>query len=190
MKNGLLIVMSGPSGVGKGTLREKIFEDKELNLAFSISMTTRAPRGQEQDGIDYFFVDTETFERYIQEGRLLEFAKFVGNYYGTSKDYVDKLLSEGKNVFIEIEVDGARQLMDKVRGPHAFSIFVLPPSIEELENRIRGRKTESEEKIQQRLARAHMELSRQNEYDYKIVNDDLNRAAEELKNIIRSRMNA
>lgn len=189
MKNGLLIVMSGPSGVGKGTLREKLFEDKSLNLAFSISMTTRAPRGQEQNGVDYFFIDIPTFERYIQEDKLLEYAQFVGNYYGTSKDYVEKLLSEGKNVFIEIEVEGARQLMQKVKGMNAFSVFILPPSLEVLESRIRGRKTESEEKIQQRLARAHMELSRASEYDYQIVNDDLDRAVNELKQIIISRIN-
>lgn len=188
MKKGLLIVMSGPSGVGKGSLREKIITDPTLNMSYSISMTTRAPRGAEKDGVDYFFVDQTTFEQYIQDGKLLEYAKFVDNYYGTPRQYVEDLLAQGKNVFIEIEVDGARQLMEKMRSNRAFSLFILPPSIEELEARIRGRKTESEEKIQQRLARAKMELSRQNEYDYRIVNDDLDRAANEIKQIILKRM--
>lgn len=188
MKKGLLIVMSGPSGVGKGSLREKIITDPTLNMSYSISMTTRAPRGAEKDGVDYFFVDQTTFEQYIQDGKLLEYAKFVDNYYGTPRQYVEDLLAQGKNVFIEIEVDGARQLMEKMRSNRAFSLFVLPPSIEELEARIRGRKTESEEKIQQRLARAKMELSRQYEYDYRIVNDDLDRAANEIKQIILKRM--
>lgn len=188
MKKGLLIVMSGPSGVGKGTIREKIISDERLNLVYSISMTTRAPRGQEKNGVDYFFVDVETFKKHIEEGKLLEYAQFVDNYYGTPREYVEQLREQGKNVFIEIEVDGARQLMNKMRGQDAFSIFILPPSIEELEARIRGRKTESEEKIQLRLERAKMELSRQNEYDYLIVNDDIDRASQEIKDIILKRM--
>lgn len=188
MKKGLLIVMSGPSGVGKGVLREKFINDERLNLVFSISMTTRAPRGNEKNGQDYFFVDEETFLAEVEKGNLLEHAKFVDNYYGTPKNYVEKLRSEGKNVFIEIEVNGAKQLMDKLRGPDAFSIFILPPSIEVLEERIRGRKTESEEKIQKRLERAKLEISRSNEYDYRVVNDDLDKAADEIKAIILSRM--
>lgn len=188
MKKGLLIIMSGPSGVGKGSIRERIINDPELNLAFSISMTTRAPRGQEQNGVEYFFVDPKTFEEKIAKGELLEWAKFVDNYYGTPRAYVEKLLEEGKNVFIEIEVNGAKQIMDKYRGKDTFSIFILPPSFEELEQRIRGRKTDSDEKIRLRLARAELEISRQNEYDYRVVNDDLDRCANEIKHIILERM--
>lgn len=188
MKKGLLIVLSGPSGVGKGAIREKIISDARLNLVYSISMTTRAPRGQEQNGKDYFFVDEETFLEEVAKGNLLEHAKFVDNYYGTPRSYVEKLRDEGKNVFIEIEVNGARQVMEKMRGHDAFSIFILPPNIDELENRIRGRKTESEEKIQQRLERAKLEISRSGEYDYCVVNDDLDKAADEIKAIILSRM--
>ena len=188
MKKGLLIIMSGPSGVGKGSIRERIINDPELNLAFSISMTTRAPRGQEQNGVEYFFVDNKTFEEKIAKGELLEWAKFVDNYYGTPRAYVEKLREEGKNVFIEIEVNGAKQIMDKYRGKDTFSIFILPPSFEELEQRIRGRKTDSDEKIRLRLARAELEISRQNEYDYRVVNDDLDRCANEIKHIILERM--
>ncbi len=188
MKKGLLIVMSGPSGVGKGALREKIIDDPRLNLVYSISMTTRAPRGQEVHGKDYLFVDQQTFEKHVASGDLLEYAKFVDNYYGTPKSYIEKLRLEGKNVFVEIEVNGAKQVMDKMRGKDAFSIFILPPSIDELEHRIRGRKTESEAKIQQRLERAKMELERSLEYDYRVINDDLDRAADEIKAIILSRM--
>jgi len=187
-KKGLLIIMSGPSGVGKGVLREKFINDPRLNLVFSISMTTRAPRGHEKNGVDYFFVDEATFLNHIESGNLLEHAKFVDNYYGTPLSYVEKLRNEGKNVFIEIEVNGAKQVMDKMRGKDAFSIFILPPSIEELEHRIRGRKTESEDKIQLRLARAKMEIERSVEYDYRIINDDLDKAAEEITKIILGRM--
>lgn len=188
MKKGLLIIMSGPSGVGKGTIREKIINDPALNLAFSISMTTRAPRGQEQNGVEYFFVDQATFEEKIKNDELLEWAKFVDNYYGTPRAYVEKLRNEGKNVFIEIEVNGAKQIMDKFRSHDAFSIFILPPSFEELEQRIKGRKTDSEEKIKLRLARAEMEISRRHEYDYQVVNDDIDRCAGEIKQIILDRM--
>ena len=132
MKRGLLIILSGPSGVGKGTVREQLFKEESLNLAYSISMTTRYKRPGEKEGIDYFFVDVDTFKKKIEQGELLEYAQFVGNYYGTPKAYVDQLLDEGKNVVLEIEVQGALQVMKKV--PDALTIFLVPPSMEELEN--------------------------------------------------------
>ena len=139
MKRGLLIILSGPSGVGKGTVREQLFKEESLNLAYSISMTTRYKRPGEREGIDYFFVDVDTFKKKIEQGELLEYAQFVGNYYGTPKAYVDQLLDEGKNVVLEIEVQGALQVMKKV--PDALTIFLVPPSMEELEKRIRGRRS-------------------------------------------------
>ena len=137
----MLIILSGPSGVGKGTVREELFKDDSLNLAYSISMTTRKPRPNERDGIDYF-IREEEFKNKIDEGKLLDNQLF-GNYYGTPKDYVDQLLNEGKNVVLEIEVQGALQVMKKC--PDATTIFIVPPSLEELERRIRGRRTEDEE---------------------------------------------
>lgn len=188
MNKGLLIIMSGPSGVGKGSIRERIINDPELNLVYSISMTTRAPRGLEKNGVDYFFVDEETFRQKVEHNEFLEYAKFVDNYYGTPRAYVEEIRAQGKNVFIEIEVNGAKQIMDKYRANDVFSIFVLPPSTAELEQRIRGRKTDSEEKIARRLERALQEISRQNEYDYRVINDDLNRCANEIKAIILERI--
>ena len=165
MKKGLLIILSGPSGVGKGAVRRVLMENNDMDLAYSISMTTRAPRPLETDGVDYFFVDDETFERNIAEGNLLEHASFVGNKYGTPKDYVEKLRNEGKNVLLEIEVQGAMQVLDKMKGDDIISIFLIPPSMADLEKRIRKRRTEPEEIIQARLKKARSEL--RYKYDYK-----------------------
>ena len=183
MQKGMLIILSGPSGVGKGTVREELFKDDSLNLAYSISMTTRKPRPNERDGIDYFFVEEEEFKNKIEEGKLLEWAQFVGNYYGTPKDYVDQLLNEGKNVVLEIEVQGALQVMKKC--PDATTIFIVPPSLEELERRIRGRRTEDEDIVQQRLAKARKEIATKNEYKYVVENDDLIAAKNKIADIIR-----
>lgn len=183
MKRGLLIVFSGPSGVGKGTIRSKFIDDRDLNLAFSISMTTRKPRPGEVDGVDYFFVDRKTFEQQIENDAFLEFAEFVGSYYGTPKAYVDKLRDEGKNVLLEIEVQGALQVASKV--PDALTIFIVPPSLDELERRIRNRRTEAEEIIQQRLAKASKELDLVGKYKYVICNDDPQLAADLTKTIIK-----
>ena len=128
---GLLIILSGPSGVGKGTVRQELFKDDSLNLYYSISMTTRKPRPNEVDGVDYFFVEEKDFLNKVANEELLEHAQFVGNYYGTPKFYVDQLLNEGKNVLLEIEVQGALQVMEKC--PNALTIFLVPPSFEELE---------------------------------------------------------
>ena len=180
----MLIILSGPSGVGKGTVREELFKDDSLNLAYSISMTTRKPRPNERDGIDYFFVEEEEFKSKIEEGKLIEWAQFVGNYYGTPKDYVDQLLNEGKNVVLEIEVQGALQVMEKC--PDATTIFLVPPSLEELERRIRGRRTEEEEIVQQRLSKARKEIATKDEYKYVVENDDVMAAKDKIAEIIKN----
>ena len=188
MKKGLLIVLSGPSGVGKGTVRKKVFKDESLNLAYSISMTTRSPRNMEKDGVDYFFVDIPTFKQMIEEDKFLEYTHFVGNYYGTPADYVEKLRNEGKNVFLEIEIEGAKEVLSKCHGDDVISIFLVPPSLEELERRIRGRKSESDDVIQERLAKAQREIGFRDRYQYVVVNDSLSKASYQIKNIIRRRI--
>ena len=165
-KNGKLFVIAGSSGVGKGTVRKIIFKDESLNLAYSISMTTRSPRNKEQEGVDYFFVSKEEFEERIKKDLFLEHAYFVGNYYGTPKEYVEQLRNEGKNVFLEIEVEGAKQVLSKCKGDDVISIFLLPPSLGELERRIRGRKSETEEVIQERLNKARREIGLRKNYEY------------------------
>lgn len=189
MKKGLLIILSGPSGVGKGTVRKIVMRDKSLNLAYSISMTTREPRAKEKDGVDYFFVSNEVFEENVANGNLLEHAEFVGNKYGTPSDYVEKLRNEGKNVILEIEVNGAKQVLAKIDKKDRVTIFLLPPSIEELESRIRHRRSETEDVIQARLEKAKREMSEQNKYDYVVVNDTVNKAASAIKSIIRRNIN-
>ncbi len=188
VNKGLLIVLSGPSGVGKGTIRKMLFKDKSLNLAYSISMTTRAPRKKEKDGVDYFFVSKEFFEQKLKEDRFLEHVYFVGNYYGTSKDYVDELRNQGKNVFLEIEVEGAKQVISKCENDDIISIFLMPPSLEELERRIRGRKSETEEVIQERLAKARKEINLKENYQYVVMNENVYNAKKEITRIIKSRM--
>lgn len=188
MKRGLLIVLSGPSGVGKGTVRKKVFKDLSLNLAYSISMTTREPRNSEKDGVDYFFVTLDQFQKMIEENRFLEFTRFVGNYYGTPAEYVEKLRDEGKNVFLEIEVEGAKSVLAKCEGEDVISIFLIPPSMEELERRIRGRKSEPDEIIQERLAKAKREIGFRDRYQYVVVNDNLSKASYRIKQIIRNRI--
>ena len=189
MKRGLLIIMSGPSGVGKGTVRLELVKDKKLNLFYSVSMTTRSPRPGEVDGSDYYFVSHEEFDRQIADGNLLEWAEFVGNKYGTPKDKVDAKRNAGVNVLLEIEVKGTGQVLSKLQGDKdVVSIFIAPPSIEELERRIRGRSTEPDDVIKKRLARCEAELELKSQYEYIVVNDDLAECVEEVKNIIRSRM--
>ena len=189
MKKGLLIVLSGPSGVGKGTVRKLVFEDESLNLAYSISMTTRSPRMGEEDGKDYFFVSKDYFEKAIENNELLEHARFVGNYYGTPKAYVEKLREEGKNDFLEIEVEGAKQVLSQYKEDDGvLSIFLLPPSLEELEKRIRERRSEPEDVIQERLGKAKREMGLKDNYQYNLVNDSIDAASEKIKNIIRSKI--
>ncbi|MGZ0085190.1 guanylate kinase [Caldibacillus thermoamylovorans] len=184
MKNerGLLIVMSGPSGVGKGTVRKALFSRPDINLHYSVSVTTRKPRAGEVEGVDYFFRTREQFEQMIRENKLLEWAEYVGNYYGTPIDYVEKTLAEGKDVFLEIEVQGAM----KVRRafPEALFIFLAPPSLKELEKRIVGRGTESKELIENRLRAAREELEMMDEYDYVVENDEVELACDRIKAIV------
>lgn len=188
MKRGLLIIMSGPSGVGKGTVRRLVMADKSLNLAYSVSMTTRPRREHETPGVDYFYVTKEEFQKTLDEDGFLEHAQFVGNYYGTPKAYVEKLRNEGKNVLLEIEVEGAKQVISKCHGSDVVTIFLIPPSMEELEQRIRKRGTESEEVIQQRLAKAQSELELKYAYDYPVINDTVKSAADQIRKIIRDKI--
>ncbi|MCR5491738.1 MAG: guanylate kinase [Bacilli bacterium] len=186
MHKGLLIILSGPSGVGKGTVRAKLMEDKSLNLFYSISMTTRPMRAGEQNGREYYFVTREEFEKQVAADNFIEHAEFVGNYYGTPKDKVEEALSEGKNVLLEIEINGAQKVLDKC--PDALSIFLVPPSMEALEARIRGRCTESEECIRGRLEKARSELTRASLYKFTVLNDSVDHAAETIANIIKSQL--
>lgn len=184
VKKGLLIVLSGPSGVGKGTVREHLFKHYNNDFDFSISMTTRAKRVGEIDGVDYFFKTREEFESYIREDKLLEYAEYVGNYYGTPLDYVEKTLNSGRDVFLEIEVQGALKV--KRRSPEALFIFLSPPNLHELKSRIINRGTDGSEVIQKRLDKAVEELKLIEHYDYVVKNDDVDRAAQKIRNIIEA----
>lgn len=186
MKKGLLIVYSGPSGVGKSTILAELLKDEELNLAFSISMTTRSPRGEEKEGVDYYFVDKETFEAAIENDEFLEHAKYVDNYYGTPKKYVEIQREEGKNVILEIDIQGGKQVIEKC--PDAVSIFILPPSMEILKERLTGRGTDKPEVIEKRIATASKEIEESSAYKYRIVNGDLKVAIDTAKNIIKDEM--
>ena len=186
VKRGLLIVVSGPSGVGKGTILDKLFQEKDLNLVYSISMTTRKPRPLEKEGEDYFFVSKEEFENNIKNNELLEHAQFVGNYYGTPQSYVDQLLNEGKNVVLEIEVQGALQVMEK--RPDALTVFIAPPSFEELERRIRGRGTEADDVVKERLAKARKEITVKDRYKHVVVNDDVDVAKDKIAFLIKENL--
>lgn len=181
---GLLIVVSGPSGVGKGTVRKALFEMPGQNLSYSISMTTRKPRPGEVDGVDYYFVTKEEFEQRITDGTLLEYAEFVGNYYGTPLDKVEEQLDLGKEVVLEIEVEGAKQVQEKVKD--AVSIFIVPPGKQSLYERLKNRGTESEDIIRQRIDKADREFRLAHMYDYIVVNDEVHNAADRIMAIIRS----
>ncbi|WP_422123561.1 guanylate kinase [Planococcus sp. X10-3] len=181
-QRGLLIVLSGPSGVGKGTVRKELFSQPDTNYEYSISMTTRSPREGEVDEFDYFFKTRTEFEDLIEQGQLLEYAEFVGNYYGTPLEYVNKMRDAGRDVFLEIEVQGAAQVRDKV--PDGLFIFLAPPSLSELEDRLVGRGTESEEVIASRLSAARQELEMMNLYDYVVENDEVENACDRINAII------
>lgn len=187
-KRGLLIIMSGPSGVGKGTIREELMKKDDLNLHYSVSMTTRGMRPGEKNGREYYFVSREEFDRNIDKDNLLEWAEFVGNRYGTPKDKVEKMRNEGKNVMLEIEVKGTAQVLSKVQDDGVISIFIAPPSLEELENRLRGRGTESDDVIKSRVAKATQELEYKKQYKRIVINDDLNQAVEDVRKIILDAM--
>ncbi|MCH5345189.1 MAG: guanylate kinase [Acetatifactor sp.] len=178
---GILIVISGFSGAGKGTLVKKMLSTYD-NYALSISMTTRSPREGERDGVEYFFTDKEHFERKIEENGFIEYASYCDNYYGTPKAYVEEQLSAGKDVILEIEIQGAL----KVKGqfPESLLLFVTPPSAAELERRLRSRGTETEDVIAKRLARAVEESNGIEAYDYIVVNDDLGSCVAELHRLV------
>ena len=180
-ERGLLIVFSGPSGVGKGTVRREIFESTDNQFQYSVSMTTRPQRPGE---VDYFFRTREEFEELIRQGQMLEYAEYVGNYYGTPLTYVNETLDKGIDVFLEIEVQGALQVKKKV--PDAVFIFLTPPDLEELKDRLVGRGTDSAEIIAQRIEKAKEEIALMREYDYAIVNDQVPLAADRVKRVIEA----
>jgi guanylate kinase len=181
---GLLVVISGPSGVGKGTVRKALFEMPKHNLTYSVSMTTRAKRPGERDGIDYYFVSREEFLKRVDEGKFIEHAEFVGNFYVTPLDKVNERLEEGQEVVLEIEVEGALQVKKKV--PDCVMIFIVPPGKEALYQRLRKRGTESEDVIQQRIEKANREFKLAKYYDYIVVNDEVSNAADRIMAIIRA----
>lgn len=180
MKKGKFIVISGPSGVGKGTICNKLLN--ELNAWYSVSTTTRSPREGEIDGVNYFFITKEEFLKKIEDGEFLEYNYYNDNYYGTSKKIVLEKMEEGINVFSEIDVNGARNI--KKIFPDALLIYIAPPSMEELKNRLIGRDTDPIDVINQRLAIAREEMKQVGFYDYVVVNDDLEKATNEVREII------
>ena len=180
-KKGRLFIISAPSGAGKGTVISHLLElDPDLSL--SISVTTRTARTGEEEGVSYYFITKERFEELIKIGAFLEYAEYIGEYYGTPRSPIDDCIYYGKDVILEIEVVGAAQVMKAM--PDAVSIFIIPPDLDELEKRLRGRKTESADKLSARLKRAGEELKEQKHYDHVVVNDDAVRAAKEIFDII------
>ncbi len=182
-ERGVLTVISGFSGAGKGTLVRKLIDEYD-NYSLSISMTTRAPREGEQNGVHYFFIDKPTFEENIKSGKMLEYAEYQGNYYGTPKEYVEQQLSVGNDVILEIEYLGAFQV--KKMLPEALLLFVTPPSADELLRRLRGRHTETEEQIRGRMKRAIEEADIVDKYEFILLNDDLDTCVRETHEIIQN----
>lgn len=182
MSKGMLIVVSGPSGCGKGTVLAEVLKDSRF--FYSVSATTRSPRPGEIDGVNYYFLTKEKFEETIENGGMLEYAQFCGNYYGTPKKAVEDMLLEGKHVILEIEVKGAMKIKEKCPG--AVFIFILPPSLKELRRRLNKRGTETEEVIEKRLSEAAGEISQAYKYDYAVVNGELSEAVDDLLAVIRA----
>ena len=186
MKKGLLIVYSGPSGVGKSTILHEVLKDESLNLEFSVSMTTRLPREGEVDGKDYFFVSKETFKKAIEDDKFLEHARYVENYYGTPRDYVEQERNKGKNVILEIDVQGGLQVIEKCSD--CISIFIMPPSIDELRNRLSGRGTEKEEVVNKRIDQAQREINQGSVYKYHVVNNEIETSIKKVSDILKKEM--
>lgn len=180
-KKGKLIILSGPSGTGKSTVVFKAMEGRK-DLCFSTSVTTRSPRSGEVDGREYFFIDQARFDEMVEKGELLEHARYVSNSYGTPRPFVEAQLRKGMNVILDIEVQGARQVKEKM--PEAVAIFMMPPSLAELRRRLEGRGTEKAEAIEARIARAREEIREADFYDYLIVNQDVETAAADFSAII------
>ena len=185
-QKGLLLVISGPAGSGKGTVVKEILGRHPEDFCLSVSVTTRAPRPGEEHGVHYYFIDKPAFEERIGQGAMLEYAEYCGNYYGTPADYVQKQLEEGKNVILEIEVQGALKI--KERFPDTLMIMITPPNFSTLEQRLRGRGTNTEEDIQNRLAHSGWELSNLERYDYAVINENgrADEAADEIAAIVAS----
>ena len=183
MEKGVLVVVSGLSGAGKGTICKRLLE-KYPDYVLSVSATSRKPRKGEENGREYFFITKDEFEDMIRDGKLLEYARYVENYYGTPKEWVEQQLESGKNIILEIELQGAFQIRDKI--PEAVLVFILPPDMEELKRRLVNRGTETMEEIEKRLERAAEEMAFVPEYDYVIVNDEVEKSVDMLHNIVRS----
>jgi len=181
MNKGLLIVLSGPSGVGKGTVCS-VLRTKMPDLVYSVSATTRAPRQGEIDGVNYFFKSKEQFQEMIARDALLEYAEYVGNYYGTPRDFVERTLESGKDVILEIEVQGALKVKEKF--PEGVFVFLMPPSLDELKQRIVGRGTESQDTINNRMSVAVEEINLLRHYDYAVVNDEIDSACHRIQSIV------
>ena len=181
-EQGILIVVSGPSGCGKSTLDQKLIESRD-DTVMSISDTTRSPRGEEKDGVDYNFISTEEFEQKIKDNKYLEYAVVHSNkYYGTPIEHIDELLSKGKNIILEIDIEGARKVNE--RRPDAVFIFIMPPSMEILKKRLIGRKTETKEQVVERFKTAYKEINEVSKYNYVIVNDDIEESLLKMNSII------
>lgn len=180
---GLLIVVSGPSGAGKDTICQKLIKENS-NIWMSVSMTTRKPRPLEKDGVDYFFVSSEEFKNKINDNTFLEYASYNDNYYGTPKDKVEEKLNEGKDVILVIDINGAVNIKKII--PSALFIFIMPPDMETLKNRLIGRKTESKDKVVQRFITAYNEVNNYKKYNYVVVNDKVENAVNKVKSIIQS----
>ena len=178
---GKTFIVSGPSGVGKSTVLHALFEGRD-DLYFSVSATTRAPREGERDGVDYHFIHADRFRSMIEEDAFLEYAEYVGNFYGTPKKYVDEAMEQGRDVILDIEIQGAAQVCAK--RPETVRIFIAPPSWKELERRLTGRGTNTPEDIQSRLLRAKVEFQTADTYDYFVINDSVENAVRELDAII------
>lgn len=185
MKKGKIIILSGPSGVGKGTVNKQLAQDKSLKLVQSVSMTTRAPRPGEVDGVNYFFVDREKFLQEIANGELIEYAEFIGNFYGTPRKAVYDQIDSGKNVILEIEVIGATQVLKKEKPENLVSIFLMPPNLKVLETRLRGRNTEADEIVKQRLDKALLEIPLKHKYQYAIQIDSVENCIEKIKEVLK-----
>lgn len=181
MRRGKTFIICGPSGVGKGTLAARLQAD-DPTLYFSVSATTRPPRPGEVDGVHYHFLSVEQFEKWIEEDQFLEHAQFVGNHYGTPRLYVDDAMDRGRDVLLDIEIQGADQVKRKM--PDVVRIYVAPPSWEELERRLTGRGTEDTEKVQSRLARGREEIAAARDFDYLVINDTVDHAVEEIRAIM------
>lgn len=189
MRKGKIVIVSGPSGVGKKTILDEVFKDKDLNLVYSISMTTRPKRDGEQNGKDYYFVSDEQFNEAIKDHQLIEWAEFCNYKYGTPKKMLLDQIAEGKNVILEIEVVGALNVLKMFKPEDVLSIFIVPPSLEELKRRLINRGTESLVTIEGRVKRAEEEIKVQDHYQHVVVNDVVDNAVNKIKEIIRENTN-